>query len=51
MSRTADISRKTNETDIRLSLSLDGAGDGTRTTLTDAIGPATPSSAPNPLAE
>ena len=32
MSRTADISRKTNETDIRLSLSLDGAGDGTRTT-------------------
>ena len=31
MSRTADISRKTNETDIRLSLSLDGAGDGTRT--------------------
>ena len=32
MSRTAEISRKTNETDIRLSLSLDGAGDGTRTT-------------------
>jgi imidazoleglycerol-phosphate dehydratase len=32
VSRTADISRKTNETDIRLSLSLDGAGDGTRTT-------------------
>jgi len=32
VSRTAEISRKTNETDIRLSLSLDGAGDGTRTT-------------------
>jgi imidazoleglycerol-phosphate dehydratase len=32
VSRTADISRKTNETDIRLSLSLDGAGHGTRTT-------------------
>jgi imidazoleglycerol-phosphate dehydratase len=32
MSRTADISRKTNETDIRLSLSLDGTGEGTRTT-------------------
>jgi imidazoleglycerol-phosphate dehydratase len=32
VSRTADISRKTGETDIRLSLSLDGAGDGTRTT-------------------
>jgi imidazoleglycerol-phosphate dehydratase len=32
MSRTADISRRTNETDIRLSLSLDGTGEGTRTT-------------------
>jgi imidazoleglycerol-phosphate dehydratase len=32
VSRNADISRKTNETDVRLSLSLDGAGDGTRTT-------------------
>jgi len=32
VSRTAEISRKTNETDIRLSLSLDGAGDGSRTT-------------------
>jgi len=32
VTRTADISRKTNETDIRLTLSLDGAGDGTRTT-------------------
>ena len=32
MSRTADIFRKTNETDIRLSLSLDGTGQGTRTT-------------------
>jgi len=32
VTRTADISRKTNETDIRLSLSLDGTGDGTRTT-------------------
>jgi imidazoleglycerol-phosphate dehydratase len=32
VSRTADISRKTNETDIRLWLSLDGSGDGTRTT-------------------
>jgi imidazoleglycerol-phosphate dehydratase len=32
VSRTADISRKTNETDIRLWLSLDGTGDGTRTT-------------------
>ena len=32
MTRNADISRKTNETDVRLSLSLDGAGDGTRTT-------------------
>lgn len=32
MTRTADISRETNETDIRLSLSLDGTGEGTRTT-------------------
>jgi imidazoleglycerol-phosphate dehydratase len=32
VSRTADISRKTNETDVRLSLSLDGTGEGTRTT-------------------
>ena len=32
MSRTADISRKTGETDVRLSLSLDGTGEGTRTT-------------------
>ena len=32
MSRTADISRKTNETDISLELSLDGAGEGERTT-------------------
>jgi imidazoleglycerol-phosphate dehydratase len=32
VSRTADISRKTNETEIRLWLSLDGTGDGTRTT-------------------
>jgi imidazoleglycerol-phosphate dehydratase len=32
MSRTADISRKTGETDVRLSLSLDGSGQGTRTT-------------------
>ena len=32
MSRTAHISRKTNETDVNLSLSLDGAGDGTRAT-------------------
>jgi imidazoleglycerol-phosphate dehydratase len=32
VSRTADISRKTNETEIRLWLSLDGSGDGTRTT-------------------
>ena len=32
MSRTSHISRKTNETDVNLSLSLDGAGEGTRTT-------------------
>ena len=32
MSRTADISRKTGETDVRLSLALDGTGEGTRTT-------------------
>ncbi len=32
MIRTADISRKTGETDVRLSLSLDGTGQGTRTT-------------------
>ena len=32
MSRTADISRKTGETDVRLSLALDGTGAGTRTT-------------------
>jgi imidazoleglycerol-phosphate dehydratase len=32
VTRTADISRKTNETDVRLSLSLDGRGEGTRTT-------------------
>jgi imidazoleglycerol-phosphate dehydratase len=32
MSRSADISRKTNETDIRLELGLDGAGEGRRTT-------------------
>jgi len=30
--RTADISRTTDETDVRLSLSLDGSGEGTRTT-------------------
>ncbi|MEA2479893.1 MAG: imidazoleglycerol-phosphate dehydratase [Thermoleophilaceae bacterium] len=30
--RTAQISRRTNETDIALSLALDGAGGGTRTT-------------------
>jgi imidazoleglycerol-phosphate dehydratase len=30
--RTADISRTTGETDVRLSLSLDGSGEGTRTT-------------------
>jgi imidazoleglycerol-phosphate dehydratase len=32
MSRTAQISRTTGETDIHVSLSLDGAGDGTRST-------------------
>jgi imidazoleglycerol-phosphate dehydratase len=32
VTRTADISRRTNETDVRLSLSLDGAGAGRRTT-------------------
>ena len=32
MSRTAFINRKTNETDISLSLSLDGTGAGTRST-------------------
>jgi len=32
VSRTADISRRTGETDVRLSLSLDGTGEGTRTT-------------------
>jgi imidazoleglycerol-phosphate dehydratase len=32
MSRTAEISRSTGETDISVSLSLDGAGKGTRTT-------------------
>jgi imidazoleglycerol-phosphate dehydratase len=32
VTRTADISRKTGETDVRLSLSLDGTGQGTRTT-------------------
>ena len=32
MARTADISRTTGETDIRLSLSLDGSGKGTRGT-------------------
>ena len=32
MTRTADISRKTGETDVRLSLRLDGTGKGTRTT-------------------
>ena len=30
MSRSADISRRTNETDIRLSLTLEGTGEGTR---------------------
>jgi imidazoleglycerol-phosphate dehydratase len=32
VSRTADIARKTGETDIRISLALDGAGAGTRRT-------------------
>ena len=32
MSRTAEISRKTGETDVTLSIGLDGAGDGTRET-------------------
>ena len=32
MSRNADIERKTGETDVRLSLSLDGTGAGTRST-------------------
>jgi imidazoleglycerol-phosphate dehydratase len=32
MSRAAEISRTTNETDIRLSLALDGTGEGTRET-------------------
>ena len=32
MSRAAEITRTTGETDIRVSLDLDGAGDGTRTT-------------------
>jgi imidazoleglycerol-phosphate dehydratase len=32
MSRTATIERKTGETDIRLSLTLDGSGQGTRST-------------------
>ena len=32
MTRSAEISRKTNETDIRLELGLDGRGDGKRTT-------------------
>jgi imidazoleglycerol-phosphate dehydratase len=32
MSRTSEISRSTGETDINVSLSLDGAGKGTRTT-------------------
>lgn len=32
MARTADIHRTTGETDIRLSLALDGAGEGERTT-------------------
>ena len=32
MTRSADISRQTNETDIRLRLALDGAGDGERRT-------------------
>src|SRR5271154_6135066 len=32
MSRTATIERKTNETDVRLTLTLDGTGEGTRDT-------------------
>jgi imidazoleglycerol-phosphate dehydratase len=32
MSRTSEISRSTGETDIRVSLTLDGAGKGSRTT-------------------
>jgi imidazoleglycerol-phosphate dehydratase len=32
MTRTAEITRKTGETDVRLSLGLDGAGRGTRST-------------------
>src|SRR5271154_2908258 len=32
MSRTATIERKTNETDVRLTLPLDGTGEGTRDT-------------------
>ena len=32
MTRTSDISRTTNETDIRLSLSLEGTGEGERST-------------------
>jgi imidazoleglycerol-phosphate dehydratase len=32
MSRTADIHRKTGETDVRISLGLDGTGAGTRST-------------------
>ncbi|MFL5894961.1 MAG: imidazoleglycerol-phosphate dehydratase HisB [Thermoleophilaceae bacterium] len=32
MSRTADVTRTTGETDIRVSLSLDGSGQGTRST-------------------
>jgi imidazoleglycerol-phosphate dehydratase len=32
MSRTSTIERKTGETDVRLTLDLDGAGQGTRTT-------------------
>jgi imidazoleglycerol-phosphate dehydratase len=32
MSRTADITRTTGETEVRLTLSLDGVGDGTRHT-------------------